>query len=103
MDRFWQSFLGLQQPTLPTDLCSEHFTHDELEELLQLWGGGNVLSDPSGIADMAEKAYAFESDEQYFADPGIKQMWRDGLGRFLTGLWKMVATKKGYTICTPRS
>ena len=98
MDKIWQSFLGIQQPSLPLNFRSENFTHDELEELLKSWGGGNVLNDPRDIAVMAEKAYAFKDDKQYFADPDIKQMWKDGLGYFLIELWKMVAKKKGYPL-----
>ena len=98
MNQWFQSLLGLKQPSLPADLSSQNFTHDELEQLLALWGGGNVLSDPNSLVDLAEKAFTFENDEQYFADKGIKMMWQDGLGPFLIGLWTMIAKKKGYPL-----
>lgn len=59
-------------------------------------GRGNVLNDPTNLSDIAERAHQCDDDKQYFADPNIKMMWRDGLGTFLIGLWKMVAKKKGY-------
>ena len=47
---------------------------------------------------MAERIYVFESDCAMFADPGIEQMWKDGLGRFLVATWHMVAAKKGIRV-----
>lgn len=98
MEKLFQTFLGLQQPAIPKDFHTEHFTHKDYTELLGLWGGGNILKEPTSLANIAEKAYQYEDDTQFFADPDVKMMWRDGLGSFLIGLWVMIAKKKGYNL-----
>lgn len=94
-DIFWQELLCGSPNTLPRNCYTEHFSRDELQTLLNSWGGGNTLQDPKSIGQLAEHVYTtFNSSEEFCADPNIQQMWRDGLGRFLQTLWKMIENKK---------
>lgn len=87
------SLFNLKQPILPTDFHTEHFSNEDLSELLKHWGGGNELTDPTSIGLFAERAFNFKDDKEYFADPDIKMMWRDGLGDFLIACWYMIQEK----------
>lgn len=95
-DMAWQRFLGLSTPRLPFRYRSEHFTHEELNSLLNSWGGGNVLEQPEHIALFAEHMYKFNSKQEMYSDPGTQGMWRDGLGRVIAAAEALVAAKKNW-------
>lgn len=94
MDRAWQAFLGLQQPTLPPGFHTEHFTHEDLLVLVDAFCGGNVLSEPTSIGTFAETFYHMKDFEEFSATPTFKALWRDGLDSFLTTAWAMILKKK---------
>lgn len=97
MDMIWQEFLGIKNPTLPCEYHTENFTNQELNTLLSSFGGGNSLTDPKSIGTIAEYYFNLYRNngltrEEY--DKDVKQMYIDGLGRFLNTLWNMIINKK---------
>lgn len=94
MDQFWQAFLGLSQPALPVGFHTEHFSNEELQTLCKSFSGGNTLSDPESLGELAEFLYIFKDYDEFAAHPRIVRMQRDGLGRFLTTAWEMICKKK---------
>ena len=98
MDLFWQNLLGLQQPRLPRDFHTEHFTNQELNEILASWGGGNVIGDPKSIGQMAEWFYGMRDWEEFSTNEDVVGMWKDGLGRMLVKAWTLVCEKRGLSL-----
>ena len=95
MDKLWQKFLGLQQPQLPRDFHTEHFTNQELQSILDTWGGGNVIGEPTSIGRMAEWFYGMRDWEEFSTNEDVLGMWKDGLGRMLFFTWRMICEKRG--------
>lgn len=57
------SMLGISIAPLSPSVVSDHFSNAQLQELYRLFCLGNILPDPSNIAGLAEKVYAFPSRE----------------------------------------
>jgi hypothetical protein len=95
MDQARQLFLGIKHPELPDDFRTEHFNHEQLATLVKAFEGGNSLSSPTAIGDIAEFFYAFDSIEQVVTNPRVEQMWKDGFEQFIKTVWRMVCRKKG--------
>lgn len=89
-------FLGLPMPKIPSGYTTEHFTNADLNEMCAAWGGGNTMNDPTHIGRFAERVFSdHQTDREFFADPDVKMMWRDGLGNFLIAVWVAVEKKRG--------
>jgi hypothetical protein len=98
MDILWQNFLGLQNPRLPSDFCTAHFNNQELQTILDSWGGGNVISEPTSIGTMMETFYGMADYDEFSNHKGVIQMARDGLGTMLVKSWTLVCQKRGLTL-----
>ena len=78
-----------------------HFGNGELEQLAQCYYRcSGMICDVPSVGVIAEKIHRFASDCEMYADPMVEQMWKDGLGVFLSTAWRMVARKKGIRIAS---
>lgn len=93
-DKIFQAFLNLKNPELPADYQTDHFSHAELQVLLNSFSAGNTLNSPTSIGTLAEYFYKFETDVEAFKDNRVQQMWRDGLCFFVVTLCEMIDKKK---------
>lgn len=98
MDLLWQKFLGLEQSQLPHDFRTEHFNRQELQSVLESWGGGNVINDPTSIGQMMEWFYGMADFQEFSTNGDVLSMWRDGLGRMLIKSWTLVCEKRGLAL-----
>jgi hypothetical protein len=95
---------SLKSPSLPSHIRTQNFTNAELNSLISSFGGGNVMSDPSQMCQLAEHFYGrpdYTSWESVIDDPNNLQMINDGLKNFLRILWNLIAHKKRLPYAPP--